>query len=157
MISRRALLTAVVGAPAALAACQSNGPSLSQLAQDVQTIADGVATILPMIQGVQGISASVIAKIQSGIADLKRVATDVTGGTTSTVQSLANDIPSMIAAIAGIKVPSVVTTILNAASALLPVVLSLAGVVLAGPTAPPVMTADQARLVLRGAAAGALR
>jgi hypothetical protein len=160
--SRRALLRTTVLVPVAVAvtACGSTngGPSLSQLAQDVQTLAAGVGAILPLISNLSGISGSIMSTVQSALADINEVAAAVgAGGSTITVANLSTDVGTILKVLtgSGVTVPSTVTTILQAAMALLPTILSAAGVALSGlAAAAPTMSAEQARAALRQAAMG---
>jgi len=141
--------------PIGLALATTGCAQLSKVTSDADTIANGVAAILPTIQAITGLSASVVAKVQAGIAVLKSAAASlsgaVAGGATTASQQLAAGLSAVTGALNGVNVPPWVSTVLSAAQTLLPVALQLAGVALAGPPSDGKATA-QARAVLVAAA-----
>jgi hypothetical protein len=149
-MNRRTLLRATVAVPAlaALAAC---GASLSQVTSDVQTIASGLAGIMPQISSIPGIAASSVAKLSGYLADLKSLASQVAANATpsaTTIQQVASDVQ----AFADLALPlipggAVYVVAINAALALLPGLLAAVGVS-AGSLEAPEMTPAQARSVL---------
>ena len=166
--SRRTVLTSAVtslGLLGILAACQPNSKTPAappQVAQDIALIAQGLAAVANSLTGIPGIPADTLGIIKADIALIqeaaKSVATDTTGSVWPTnVQSIAN----LIAEIARNALPVIpggapFVLAVNAASALVPILLAAIGVVgtSAGSTG---VTPEQARLTLSAAAAGALR
>ncbi len=149
-LSRRALLGAAM---LSLAGCA--GASASQLATDVQLVADGLAAAIADIAKIPGIASDTLTRLQGDLAtiegDAAKVAADTADAGTGAVQEIA----AGVRLIAGIVLPlsglpGTVATVINAAVSLLPAILAAAGLVGASVTAPA-YTPEQARLILRAA------
>lgn len=169
-ISRRKLFATVstVMAGIALAGCDifQNATTqvmtdAQQVTDDINSVANGLAGVLPNVQTITGAAASVVTSIQDGIAKIKALAANVSTAVKSGIQTAApyiSQIAGLVGTISsslngmGASVPSWVGDVLTAAKTILPIALSLAGVALAGaPTTG--MTASQARKILAAAAA----
>lgn len=154
MLNRRNLLrfTALVPVAIGLAAC----PELSKVASNAQVIADGVSAVLPTIQQVIGIKEDVVRRVTEIVAGIKSAAAALEGATGQGAMTLAQQVAvgvgALQKAVSGLTLPSWVSTVIQAAIQLAPVVLQVAGVVLAGPAPDPRATA-QARAILVAAAA----
>lgn len=156
-ISRRTLLGATCLVPVAgCAALQT--VSTPQFVNDMNAIASALSTIMPDLATVTGISSSVVAKVTGLVTTAKTLAGQVAasvGSGASTVGALASNFGSVISGITGalgVNVPGVWGTVLQAATSLLPLILSAAGVALAGPSAPA-MQPTTARAILAAVAA----
>lgn len=153
-ISRRGLVTTAALFPIGyVVGCTE----LQKVTSDADTIANGVAAVLPTIQALTGISAGVVAKVEAGISAVKTAAAQlgsaVAAGASTAAQQLAAGVSAVMAAVNGIAVPSWVTAVLSAAQTLAPIVMQVAGVVLAGP-APDARAVAVARATLLAAAKG---
>jgi hypothetical protein len=164
-ISRRAAFMVPVGLFfGSLVGCQAVSTAivkLPQWAQDAQTIGGALGKVAGVIGTIQGVPATVIATVQDAVATVQRLAGEI-GSTASTATSTAGSaitglvsgfgsaVTRAIGSIAGISVPSWVSTALSAAATLLPTILQVAGVVLAGPGGvpdPQAVAASRAYLV----------
>jgi hypothetical protein len=162
-LNRRTLLSsAALGAVAiGIAGCTTaQTQTINQVVDDVNTLAGGVAAILPSLTTITGFAADTVAKVQGYIANIEGVASQVASvasqgasAVAPLVSNLGSLVSSIYVALGGSSLPSSVSLILQAAQALLPVILTAAGIALA-PAAAPSMSAAQARLVLRAAAVG---
>lgn len=160
-LTRRALLRTTGLVPAALAigglslvGCGITGNTIPQFVTDANTVANGLAAILPGLTTVTGMTAATITKVQGYITEAQNLAAELAsaataGGTSlvATVSNFAGVVGNAVSSLTGI--PGLSKAI-SAASSLLPVILSAAGIVLAGP--PPQMPAAQARAILLAAA-----
>jgi phage-related protein len=152
-LSRRSALLVPVGIFfASLTQGCETVAKLPQYAQDVETVAAALNAILPAIQTLTGISASVVSKVTSAIATAQSLAAQIAaaaGSGASSVGALVSNFSGVFSTVAsalGFNVPGIVGTVLQAGSALLPIILSAAGIALAGP--PPAMPAAEARAIL---------
>ena len=168
-MTRRALLRSTALVPvAAVVACagQTAAGLPAQLLSDVQTLASGVAGILPTLGAVAGIPAATVSQVGGDIAELQQAAGTLSGvATTTAAQPVVQQIEGYVNAIVGIAAPLLAATpagpILAAATVLLPVIEAAVGLVLP-PSAPPAavaaaasqMTPAQARLILAAARRG---
>ncbi len=151
----------------ALEGCQQLGQATSalpQFAQDATLIASSLGTIADAVGGIAGVPAALLAKIKSGVSTVQQLAASITasaaGGASSVtglIGGFGSTVSGLLSSIGGISLHqpgelenplSWVSTGLSAVSALLPTILAVAGVVLAGPA--PVMTATAARAYLAG-------
>jgi phage-related protein len=170
-MTRRSLLsaTATVMAALGLVACDTVGTAVTQVSSDadqvtadINSVANGLAGVLPNVQAITGVAASVVTTIQNGVAQIKSLAATVSTAVKNGIQTAApyiSQVASLVGTISssltgmGASVPSWVTDVVTAAKTVLPVALSLAGVALAG--APSTgMTVAQARAILAAAAQG---
>ncbi len=151
-MNRRTLLATVAAmAPiAVLAACKSG--SVSQVTADVQAIAAGLSGIMPQIGTAPGISASVVAQLNTYLTDLKSLASQI-GANATPSASIIQQVASDVQAFANLALPLIpggaaYLVAINAALALLPALLAAVGVSASTPVAPS-MTPAQARAVLQ--------
>jgi hypothetical protein len=167
MINRRRLFSsAAIGAlTLGLGACASQpvDTTLATVAADVNTIAAGLKGVLTQLgtMSIAGLTPAIVSTVGTAIANIQSVAAAVsTATTTAAVQPLVQKIETylnaVISALAAILLRPPISTALQAAAILLPVVEAAIGLVT---NAVPMqmgasaMTADQARLILRGNAA----
>jgi hypothetical protein len=155
MITRRSLGLALAAAP--LAACA--GVSLQTVASDVSIIADGMKGVLVQLGAlsIPGLTPQLMAQIGGYVADLQSVAAVISGTSSvdaakplvAQVETLVN---AIVGALAVLPLPPPISTALQAAAILLPVIEMALGMVTGQPKAKAgAMSADQARMVLRGA------
>jgi hypothetical protein len=150
---------AFVGVPLAIGLGGCAGVTASQAQTDIQTLATGLSSIVSALQSLPGnpVPASVVAQINSEIQVINSDAAQI--GSAVTVQpSTAQQISAAVTAIAAVATPffpaaPAVGAVVQAAVALVPTILAMVGVTGAAPTAPPAMSAAQARLILQDAAA----
>ena len=147
---RRSFLTAA--ALTAIAGCATTGTTLPTVASDVALIDGGLAAEWPVIAAaIPGISAAVSATVTQALGAIHTVAASL--GSVAPTASQAAQIETAVTAIANVVLPLVglppgAATAIQAALALVPVILSAAGLT-AGPKTPmPVMPAAAARLIL---------
>lgn len=157
IVSRRRLLRAAVTSAAILPIGYVVGcAEVAKVTSDADTIAGGIAAVLPAIQAISGISTSVVAKVQSGISAVKAAAAvlaSATGaGAATAAQAVAAGVSAITTALQGFTLPSWVSTVLSSAQTLVPLVLQVAGVIMAGEMPDP-KAITQARAVLMAAAA----
>jgi hypothetical protein len=165
MITRRLLVSAAPAVALAplLAACAGKtvDQSIATVVTDVSTIANGLQGTLTQLGalGVAGLTPAIVSTVGNYVADLQQVATQVSGATTTAaaqplVQKVETYVNTIVSTLALIPLPPPISTALQAAAILLPVIEVAVGL-LVPPTngASPGMTPDQARLVLLGAAA----
>ena len=165
--SRRTVLTSAVtsfGLLGFLAACQpgSKTPAAPpQVAQDIALIAQGLAAVANSLTGIPGIPADTLAKIKGDITKIQTAAASVATDTTGSAwPTNVQGITSLIGEIADVALPLIpggapFVLAVNAAQALVPILLAAIGVVGAKP-GPAGVTPEQARLTLSAAAAGVL-
>lgn len=145
-----------------LAACAGTDQTVKIVATDVQLIANGLQGILPNLGTLAGLSPESLATIANALADLQQVASAIAQTSTTAeekplvqkVEAYVNTIVSILAAIP--LIPPPISTVLQAAAILLPIIETAVGLVVQNP--PRVrggtpMTADQARLILGASAA----
>lgn len=125
------------------------------MASDADTIANGVAAIMPTVQTITGISDAVVAKVGSVIVAVKSAATTLATAVgqdaVAAATTISNGIADIKANLSSFTLPSWVSTVLSAAETLAPIVMQAAGVIL--PLAPAPEAVKQARAVLLAAAA----
>lgn len=158
-MNRRELLATTALLP--LVACASTGGTLSQAISDVQTIASGLAGVLPQLGAVTGIPASIVGQAGGIISKIQSIASAMAGVVSTAaaqgaVQQLETLVNGLIAAVAPfVAAVPVVGQVFAAAAVLLPVIEAAVGLVVAPPArairgvAP--MTPDQARMILEAA------
>ena len=156
-LDRRALLGMAAIAPVA-AACNGFTQVVSNLptyATDVQNIATDLTALTNTIGMIQGIPAATVAKVQGAIsklsglaAQISAAATAVAGQTpTALLGQFGNTVLGIIQSIGGSGATGTLGTVLQAISAVLPSILSVAGIALAGPVTST-MTETQGRAYL---------
>lgn len=156
---RRTLLAGAASLVAtSLAACATGTPTPATVAGDVNLIATAFAAVLPSFASIPGISAPTTASINQAIGDLQVVATAiVSAATTAAAQPVVRrvevDVNAIIAVLAGLPLPAPISTVLEAALVLLPVIETAVGMTTLVGITPATMTATQARTVLRIVAA----
>lgn len=157
ILSRRSVLLAGSAAFASaglLSAC--NPAQITKVLSDADMIAQGVQAILPVVQGVVGVSASTVAAVQGAVQRVQAAANVLQSAIGSAGQSAANDLAAGVhvlqLATSGLTLPGWVPAALQAAQTLLPLVLSAAGLAL-GAGVPSAAAVESARATLRFAAA----
>lgn len=169
MLTRRELLSRTIlasGAGLTLWGCATANQVASTVAQDASLIATGLKGALANLGAlnIPGLTADKVMTIGLAVAGLQTVATSLLMATTTAVaqplvQQIETDLNAIVGALAGLPLPPPISTALQAAAILLPVIETAIGMVLP-PTAPATpaarlaasvtMTADQARLILKG-------
>ncbi|WP_428493103.1 hypothetical protein [Rhodopila sp.] len=147
-MNRRTLLaTAVALIP--LAACATK-LTISQVAADINLEAQGLAPFVAALAAVPNIPAATVAKAQSLFAviqaDAKAFAASVANPPAGTVQEVQQAVQGLAAIAATIPALAPYALVIQAAVALLPVMLTAVGVPVVG--GAPKMSAAQARAVL---------
>lgn len=164
--SRRAFMgvAASVSAAAMLAACAALDPNntpqqnLAQVVADVSSIATAFGKALPQIQALN-LSEDIRARINASVANLQAVTVAVAAAATSTtaeqplIQKVETDVNAVVDALAAIPLPVPLSSIIQAATILLPIIEIAVGLVVpaqakARAGAIP-MSPDEARAVLR--------
>ena len=153
MIQRRTLLLA---GTVALTGCANLTPAV--IASDVQLVANAVQAFAPLL-GPLGVPAATVAQVLAFAADVSKQVTSV-GSVISSLTPPKNiqAIVSDVQAIAGLAEPLLPNTdagnaeraVLMAALALLPGILTAAGLPAPVGAAPGLPTPEAARVVLRG-------
>lgn len=167
-VSRRALLgaTAII-APLTLAGCGAlrstnilPSDKLAQALSDVRDIASGLANVLPSLGSIQGIPTAVVASAGDYVVKIQAVAGQLANVTTATdAQPFIKQLEALVNALVAAVTPFVagiptVGPVFAAANVLLPIVETAVGLLV--PAQAPMaggMTPDEARLILRAAAA----
>ena len=163
-MKRRTLVSAApLGLAAFLLGCTALTPAAVQTAiqADTSALAGALATV-PSLLAAAGVTvpASVTTQLNSVLAEINSNAAAIAAAATAppnTVTTIVSDIKL----VAGLVTPffpeaAVIVPIVDAALSIGTTLLSEAGVSLAsaGPLPPPKYTPDQARVILRNAAAG---
>ena len=145
MINRRQLIVGAT-ALAPVAGCAQLGTligDLPQYAHDIQNIATDLASVASDIAAIEGVPASVMAEVQTALATIKSIAAQIGAavGGGSVVTNLVTSFASALTGIAGAlgvhdgaaKTHGKIGTILQMALQILPSILAVAGVAMAGP------------------------
>lgn len=163
MLKRRTMLIGAAAVP--LAACSSAqpDPNLTQAVADVNALSAGLSGMLAGLSasGVSGLTPDVLATVNGAIANLKTAAAAIAKTATAVaaqpvVQQVEGYVNTVVSVLGALPLPPPISTILEAASVLLPIIETTVG--LLAPTAgmrmkAAAMTPDQARLILLGSAA----
>lgn len=163
-MTRRGLLrtTALVPVALAMEGCQSGvltSANLQKVIDDFNTIADGVAAILPTLGTINGIGSGTVALVGKIIAGVEKVAGAVSSTLTETaaaplVTKLETGVGNVIAALKGVSLPGIISTILRDAEMLLPVLKTAVGLVVPAQfAAASPLAVEAARARLKAAAA----
>lgn len=150
------LRSAVLAGLLMLGACTSSTIPVTQLAQDVNLIAAGVANSLLAFKGDPAVPAGLLARLQADDALVQQAAQavatatakDVTGPETVQLIFAANALIQDASTIPAL--PVTVRATFAAISTLLPVIQAEVGLPVAATASPGAMTPEQARAVLRG-------
>ena len=158
-VTRRILLGATVFAPVALAGCATLTGKPNQIAaqvlSDVNLVASGLANALPGLQASNVVPAAVMAKAQALVGKIQASAASMSATISKNaaqpiVTQIEQDVNAFAALLAGLPLPPPYAQIVQAAVVLLPVIEI--GVGLAVPAgASHAMTPAEARLVLKAA------
>jgi hypothetical protein len=155
MFSRRSFVSAVAALLLALSpiACTSVQihAAMKQAAMDTSLIALSLKNALPQLAAIQGMPADTITELAGYVDDLQRVAAAINAAASASealpsVQQLEADLNSIVGALATFPLPPNISTVLQAATVLLPVIEVAVGIAVppqAGPMSPA-----QARAVL---------
>jgi hypothetical protein len=141
--------------------------NLPQYAQDVQNLAAAPSGISTTVGSLTGIPASVVSTVQSGIASVQSLASQIvsyaqSGAATvsSTLVNLASEFSGALGSIvnavggnatSGVSGLGTLGTILNAGLSILPEVLGMAGIALAGQTPMDIVSARKVLAALAAA------
>jgi len=163
-VSRRAFLgvaAASLGA-GALAACAAIDPNatpqenLANVVTDVNDIAGAFMKVLPQIAAINGVPTSVIATVTSAVDEMQVVAQALSKAALSTtaaqplVQKIETDVNAVVDAVASLPLPSSVSSVIQAASILLPIIEAAVNLSVTTPAVKASsMSPDEARAVLR--------
>jgi hypothetical protein len=165
MISRRSLVASTpLAALAMLGACagKSADQTIATVAADANTIAGGLKGVLAQLGplNVPGLTPSVISTVGVAVSEIQTVAASLSGVTSAAaaqplVQKIETYLNTIVAALAGLPLPPPISTALQAAAILLPIIEAAVGLVVqqAAKAAPGAISPDQARMILRGSAA----
>lgn len=141
----------------AVAACA--GKTQTQLQSDVELIAAGLSGVVAALQGLpSGMKpgADIITQAEAAIADIKANAAEIATSLTpqaSTVQAIANAVSTLSTLLAPFfPVAPAIAAVVQAAVALVPVILSAVGATAPASAQRVSVTPGQARLTLRAAA-----
>ncbi len=135
--SRRALLRSTALFPVALAAasCQTVSDIVAitpKIASYIDTIAKVAAVVTPVILGLTKLSTNVKDTIASALAAIETSASSIASATSTTTSGLVAKLTSGVGTIAGllsgVGVPSVVTTFIQNAVALVPAIEAAVGI-----------------------------
>ena len=153
-ILRRTLCCATPALALALAVTGCAGQTTTQLQADVTAISSGLAGVVAALRALPGnpVPASVIAQAETVIADIQGNAAAIASTLTpapSIVQAIGTAVSTLDALVAPFfpQAPAV-AAVVQAALALVPVVLASAGIAAAPLAAPPRFTTAQARAIL---------
>lgn len=155
---RRTLLTGAAAlAAATLAACATGAPTPATVADDVTLIAGAFVAMLPKLGSIDGIGAATTAAVNQAVVDLQAASGAISAAETTTsarpvVARLEADVNAVISVLAGLNLPAPISTVLEAASVLLPIIEAAVGITAPVGAAPGVMTPAQARRALRSVA-----
>src|SRR6266568_9487181 len=162
MVSRRALLSML---PAVVLCGCATVQNISQAASDAAAIAAALKGLLPTIVRITGIGTALSTTLGGVVDELSSVAAQIAAAKSGTLVSLVQrlgagviTIATLLAPVAGL--PIWVLTVLGAAQALLPIIMSSIGVVATPPTSLSAkfgeaiaMRPEEARSILKLAAA----
>jgi hypothetical protein len=116
-----------------LGACSTFQQVASVVASDTLTIANGLTGVLAQLGTYSFVPAALISKVGVYIADVKSVATSLqtasASSATALVQQVETDVNAVVSALAGLPLPAPISTALQAASVLLPVIEAAVGLV----------------------------
>ena len=155
MISRRKLFTTTAlgvilfATGCAGTATSSPAPSISDLVANATAIVTGLSNFIPSVNGL--LPPNTMAQVQGWLAQAKGLVTAISGMTapnTATITSFASIVGNIVTTLGGNSTTATIAQgVVGAVQTLLPIILSLAGVALAGPAATG-MTPEQARAYL---------
>lgn len=158
-LSRRAALGGVsMGAVALLAGCA--GLTASQVTQkivtDIDLVANGLAKTIPTIQGLPSQYQPKVNKIVTDIGYIRGLTKSISSSMSATaaqpvVSQIVNDVNAVLSAAAALPLPAPISTILLAASVLLPVIEVGVGLPVTASAPKTSMTPVEARAILRAA------
>jgi hypothetical protein len=165
--SRRHLIGASAAALALVGAgCSGNATQdLATAAQDAITIANGLQGVLVQLATVPGMSAGVLAQIGVYVSDIKAAAASLQAASSTAAPGLVSQIEAavnaVISAAAALPLPPPISTALQAAAILLPIIETAVGMIVQPSPAPaaaslkalPPMTPEQAIAALNAIAA----
>lgn len=152
-MNRRNLLRVVALSPIALAACQ--GRTTDQLTADINLIATGLSGVVGALRGLPGgmISPAIIDQAQGIIDQIKANAASIGGALTpnpDTVQAIAAGVDALQRLLVPFfPVAPGIAAVVQAALALIPLILAAVGRAPSAATTTPMMTPAQARAALR--------
>jgi hypothetical protein len=150
---------AAVAVAGMLTACAGqNAAQVTQLAAtDAQTLAAGLQAELPAIESVPGVSASTVSLVKVALSDLQTEAAALSTSLTTTeaqpvVQKIEADVNAVVQAASGLPgIPPAVTSVLQAADVVLPIIEESVGLI-TNVVGSPAMGPAQALVILHAAA-----
>jgi hypothetical protein len=158
-MQRRVVMSGLVLSPVLAVIGCGNGNSQDQVKTDVNLIANGLSGVVAALQALPAgrVPPDVLSRAQAIIGDIRTNAAAVSqaiAANPDTVQAISSSVSTLSALLTPFfpAAPAVGLAV-QAALALLPVVLAAVGKAPAAATAAPKMTPDQARAVLTNAAA----
>lgn len=153
----------------ALGGCLT-GPdqAIATVANDAKLIASGLQGVLVQLGNlnVAGLTPAILATVGSAVTNLQAVADAIAGVATNAaaqplVQKIETYVNTIVSALAVLPLPPPISTALQAAAILLPIIEAAVGMVLPASTARAAkglaLTPDQARLVLAGSSANVVK
>jgi len=154
-MKRRTILFGAASVSAlALAGCAGQTPT--QLQSDVTAISQGLSGIVSALKAIPSVPANIVAEAQTAISAIQTNAATIAAALTpqaSVVQQIAQAVTTLSTLLTPFfPLSAPVAGVVQAALALVPVILAAVGVQSAGASLST-MTPEQARLVLRAAAA----
>ncbi|MDA8251086.1 MAG: hypothetical protein M0Z28_18210 [Rhodospirillales bacterium] len=153
---RRNFLAASALLPLGLAACA--GQTQTQLQADVQAVAQGLGGVVSSLSAVPHVPQAVVTQAMALIGQVKADAAQIATALTpnpNVVQHIADTINALLPIVAPyFPVAPAVAAVLQAALALVPVILAAVGKPVPAGAATAAMTPAQARLVLLAAPHG---
>jgi hypothetical protein len=169
-ISRRSLLSAVAAAPLLSACAATIDQNVQNVISDVNILANGLRGMIPQLTALNlpGLTSNVMGTVDAAIAGIQSVAAAVSAVTTTAaaqplIQKIETYLNTIVGALAplALLLPPPIGLIVTAATILLPVIEIAVGLLVNNVKTMPVaasrqgaarvtMTADQARIVLRG-------
>ena len=159
-MTRRAMsgtpLMGVVGLAACATTGSGNNWTASQLSTDVALIDQGLQAVGAALASIPGVSATLLAKVQGYLVQIKTDALNVAVATQGAPTSTIVDIANLVANIAKTVLPTIsaipgaaeIVVAISAAQAMIPVLLAAVGVPAPTALAAPKMSVAQARAVL---------
>jgi hypothetical protein len=158
LTSRRSVLALISAAAVASVAACANAPNAAQIQADAKLISDGLTSIFSTLPAAGvNIPPATTAQIQTALAQIQAAAADIATAA-SPQASIVTNLTSAVSVLSTLATPffpaaTPIGLALQAALALIPGLLAMVGASAPASAAASSMPPDQARLILRGAAA----
>lgn len=134
--------------------------AISLVANDAGLIANGLQGVLTQLPAlnISGLTPAILAEVGSDVADAKALAVALAGATSAAaaqpiVQKIETYVNTIVSTLAVLPLPPPISTALQAAAILLPVIEAAVGLIVGPQASRGGMAANEARLVLAAAAA----